>query len=63
MKDTLRIKTNPQQPELTKPEVTPVSKTARSSAPEEQPTTTKPSSPLSFKGGVARYSPFISQFK
>ena len=56
MKDTLRIKTNPQQPELTKPEVTPVSN-------EEQPTTPKPSSPISFKGGVARYSPFISQFK
>ena len=56
MKDTLRIKTNPQQPELTKPEVTPDSN-------EEQPTTPKPSSPISFKGGVARYSPFISQFK
>ena len=56
MKDTLLIKTNQQQPELTKPEASQVRE-------EEQPTTTKPSSPISFKGGVARYSPFISQFK
>ena len=45
MKDTLRIKTNQQQPELTKPEVTPVIDNKKS---------TNKQSPLSFTGGVAR---------
>ena len=45
MKDTLLIKSNQQQPELTKP--IPVFE-------NNQPTTVKPSH-LSFKGGVAKW--------